>query len=141
MNNQKKVIGIIGVNILTFMRFPLTVLFYWCSFNNQYRLLLCIIFFSLIVITDYFDGKLARSYHLETTFGARFDVVADFFFIIIATYGLFLQNLFPIWMLIVIVIKFLEFCSTSLLANRLTVHKNALIFDVLGRNFIAHYCL
>lgn len=63
------------VNILTFMRIIATFIlpFIWRVLNP----LTIIIFVILVLLTDFFDGFLARKFHVQTLFGNILDTVAD----------------------------------------------------------------
>ena len=65
-------------NKLTVSRFALTVLFLWAVFSPfQYNDTLALIFFCLGGITDFLDGRIARSRKLITNFGKLMDPLAD----------------------------------------------------------------
>ncbi len=63
------------VNILTLSRIVATFLLpiIW----NLLRPLYIFIFVALILLTDFFDGMLARRFHVQSLFGTIMDVVAD----------------------------------------------------------------
>lgn len=67
-------------NKLTVSRFALTGLFLWALFwptPVQFRHTLALIFFALGGVTDFLDGKIARSRGLITNFGILMDPLAD----------------------------------------------------------------
>ena len=65
-------------NKLTVSRFVLTAAFLWAMFSRSgLNDTLALIFFSVAGITDYLDGKIARSRKLITNFGALMDPLAD----------------------------------------------------------------
>ena len=65
-------------NKLTVSRFGLTVFFLWAMFSNfYYNDTLALIFFCLAGITDFLDGRIARSRKLITNFGILMDPLAD----------------------------------------------------------------
>ena len=72
-----------------------------------------LIIFTLMAISDILDGKLARKHNLQSNNGAKFDVICDFLFIILATSSLVLTGLIPFWFLFVIILKLIEFFVTS----------------------------
>jgi len=96
-------------NILTVVRFfliPLIVSFlvegnYWLAF----------IFLTLSGITDILDGFIARKYNLITNFGKLIDPLADKATQISVLCVLALQNVIPMWILIVVILK--EFAMIS----------------------------
>lgn len=78
------------VNILTLMRIVATFLlpFLWRFLHPSFLLLFVII----ILFTDFFDGFLARTFHVQSIFGTIMDAVADKCFgimviLILATYN------------------------------------------------------
>jgi CDP-diacylglycerol--glycerol-3-phosphate 3-phosphatidyltransferase len=65
-------------NKLTVSRFGLTVVFLWAMFSRfAYNDTLALIFFCLAGITDFLDGRIARSRKLITNFGKLMDPLAD----------------------------------------------------------------
>jgi CDP-diacylglycerol--glycerol-3-phosphate 3-phosphatidyltransferase len=67
-------------NKLTVSRFGLTVVFLWALFwpwPIPFRGTLALFFFGLAGITDYLDGRIARSRGLITNFGILMDPLAD----------------------------------------------------------------
>ena len=65
-------------NKLTISRFALTVVFLWAMFSRfAYNDTLALIFFCLAGITDFLDGRIARSRNLITNFGILMDPLAD----------------------------------------------------------------
>ncbi|HEX3625507.1 MAG TPA: CDP-diacylglycerol--glycerol-3-phosphate 3-phosphatidyltransferase [Verrucomicrobiae bacterium] len=65
-------------NKLTSARFGLTVLFVWALFTPiPYHNTLAFILFNIASITDFLDGKIARSRGLITNFGILMDSLAD----------------------------------------------------------------
>lgn len=102
----------IYINILTSLRIPLGLLFIYFTlieYNIGYLLLI----FILTALSDYFDGKLAKKYHLDTYNGAKFDVICDFIFIVLSTFAVTMINLIPFWFIFVIILKIVEFFTTS----------------------------
>jgi CDP-diacylglycerol--glycerol-3-phosphate 3-phosphatidyltransferase len=65
-------------NKLTVSRFALTGVFLWAMFSKfAFNDTLALIFFCLAGITDYLDGRIARSRNLITNFGKLMDPLAD----------------------------------------------------------------
>lgn len=65
-------------NKLTVSRFVLTVFFLWALFSPiPFHNTLALIFFSAGGVTDFLDGKIARSRKLITNFGILMDPLAD----------------------------------------------------------------
>lgn len=78
---------LIFVTFLTFIRFPLVLLFFAGAIvytNPQYRYpwLFALTFAALVLssITDFFDGHFARKFKVVTQFGAHVDPLMDKFF-------------------------------------------------------------
>jgi CDP-diacylglycerol--glycerol-3-phosphate 3-phosphatidyltransferase len=67
-------------NKLTVSRFGFTVIFLWLLFwpsEVPYRYTLALLFFCIAGVTDFLDGRIARSRHLITNFGILMDPLAD----------------------------------------------------------------
>jgi CDP-diacylglycerol---glycerol-3-phosphate 3-phosphatidyltransferase len=65
-------------NKLTVSRFGLTALFLWAKFSSfTYHNTLALLFFCLAGVTDFLDGRIARSRNLITNFGILMDPLAD----------------------------------------------------------------
>lgn len=65
-------------NKLTVSRFGLTVVFLWAMFSRfKYNDTLALFFFCLAGVTDFLDGRIARSRKLITNFGVLMDPLAD----------------------------------------------------------------
>ena len=100
------------INILTSLRILFGVLFIYFTlidYNMGYLLFI----FILTAVSDYFDGKLAKKYNLESYSGAKFDVICDFIFIVFSTVAVILRDLIPFWFILVIILKMVEFFTTS----------------------------
>lgn len=70
-----------AANLLTFSRIAigfLTVYFVFADFHITY----IIVAFIIGMLTDYFDGKIARRFNIETEFGRKFDMAADRFLMV-----------------------------------------------------------
>jgi CDP-diacylglycerol---glycerol-3-phosphate 3-phosphatidyltransferase len=65
-------------NKLTVSRFGLTVVFLWAMFSSfKFNDTLALVFFCLAGVTDFLDGRIARSRKLITNFGILMDPLAD----------------------------------------------------------------
>jgi CDP-diacylglycerol--glycerol-3-phosphate 3-phosphatidyltransferase len=67
-------------NKLTVSRFGLTVIFLWVLFwpaHVPFRYTFALVFFCLAGVTDFLDGRIARSRNLITNFGILMDPLAD----------------------------------------------------------------
>jgi CDP-diacylglycerol--glycerol-3-phosphate 3-phosphatidyltransferase len=112
-------------NKLTVSRFVLTALFLWALFSPlRYNDTLALFIFCLAGVTDFLDGKIARSRKLITNFGVLMDPLADkimtcsaFIAFVESTH---LNPAAPVkvaaWMVIVIVARELAITGLRLLA-------------------------
>ena len=124
---------VVLVNALTLSRVPLSLMFCTTILLTANPFWPCIALFALVAVSDYLDGKLARMHGVQTGIGAMLDVITDFFFIIAACLSLFSRGLFPLWMLAVIVFKFLEFWITSAVFTKGGKSVTVFLFDPFGR--------
>ena len=112
-------------NKLTVSRFGLTILFLWALFSPfKYNDTLALIFFCLAGITDFLDGRIARSRNLITSFGILMDPLADKI-MVCSAFIAFVESTHrnpgaPVtveaWMVIVIVARELAITGLRLLA-------------------------
>ena len=128
--NQK---AFILVNCLTMIRIPLSVLAYKELSVENVEIIFYLLLFFMIAVSDFFDGKLARIFRTQSNFGAVADVVCDFFYIMTSCYALYRQGLFPLWMLILITAKLLEFIMTSKIIQNKNGCRHIFILDYAGR--------
>lgn len=127
-------------NVLTGLRIVLTFIYLLFldnlnlySNNRLYFASAGIVFF-LICVTDFIDGKIARKIKAEYLLGSFLDVTADFIFIISSLALLNLNNRIPIWVTVIILIKFIEFLVTSYIIKKYyNVSNNFFQFDYFGR--------
>ena len=92
--NSKKDENIWNVpNTLTLMRVLITFITIYFIFAG-YGVVTIVVLFVIGMLTDFFDGQIARRFNQTTEFGRRFDVVADRFLMVgvalafIINYGL-----------------------------------------------------
>jgi CDP-diacylglycerol---glycerol-3-phosphate 3-phosphatidyltransferase len=112
-------------NKLTAGRFVLTALFLWALFwPFPFHNTLALIFFNLAGLTDFLDGKIARSRKLITNFGILMDPLADKI-LVCSAFIAFVESTHinanaPVkvaaWMVIVIVARELVITGLRLLA-------------------------
>jgi len=127
------VIKVITVNVLTSLRVVLSLLFVYFIIFYSSNVFIIVIVFAVTCVTDFFDGRLARKLMVSTKFGAIFDVTADLFFIMISYSVLIMKNIIPAWILVVVLLKFSEFCVTSSIAKKTGKCQDyVFFFDILG---------
>jgi CDP-diacylglycerol--glycerol-3-phosphate 3-phosphatidyltransferase len=96
-------------NLLTTVRLALVPVFLVALFagdghETRWRIAAFVIF-AVAVVTDRFDGALARSYGMETEFGKLADPIADKALIGAALIGLSLVGDLPWWVTVVILVR------------------------------------
>lgn len=96
-------------NLLTGLRLVLVPVFVYALFvgdghETVWRTTAFVIF-SVAVITDHFDGALARSYGMVTEFGKLADPIADKLLIGAALIGLSMLGDLPWWITVVILVR------------------------------------
>ena len=96
-------------NILTIIRFLLIPVIIISCIEKNY--IAAIVFLTLSGLTDILDGAIARKYNLVTDFGKLMDPLADKATQISMLTILFIENIIPIWILVIVVMK--EFCMVS----------------------------
>lgn len=90
-------------NILTAIRLLLIPVIFYFALEENY--VLAVVFLTLSGLTDVLDGFIARKFHFITDFGTLFDPLADKLTQISTLIVLVIQNIIPVWILIIVIIK------------------------------------
>jgi CDP-diacylglycerol---glycerol-3-phosphate 3-phosphatidyltransferase len=100
-------------NLLSLARLVGTVLvFLFVIINQPWAFLLATLFFVLASATDFFDGYLARRFHVVSSLGIFLDLTADKIFVIAIFVALVQIGLVPAWIVVIIITR--EFLVTGL---------------------------
>lgn len=92
------------------------------------------VLFLAICFSDLLDGNIARRTGLVSTLGAKLDVSADLLYILLSYITLVVLKILPLWFLMFVCFKFIEFILTSKfikLYNKSS--SNPFVFDRIGR--------
>ncbi|MBI2026662.1 MAG: CDP-alcohol phosphatidyltransferase family protein [Deltaproteobacteria bacterium] len=90
-------------NALTISRIGLIpVFFILVYFNQQAISFLCLVF---LLLTDFFDGKVARKFNQTTDFGSILDPVADKITTLVFFPYLYSQGMVPLWFLFIVIFR------------------------------------
>lgn len=128
------------VDAITLSRILFSVILVTNVMKIPNSLMLTTVLFSVIFLSDFIDGKMARRLSVASRAGAVMDVFADLFYIVTICFALLLQGIFPAWMMAVIIGKFAEFWCTSAIAKKEGIcQNNGLLFDRMGRMAAAMY--
>lgn len=120
-------------NILTLLRIILTIYFNFYIINHFGSILIPIVCCSIILLTDFFDGKIARTCGSASNTGAVLDVTADLLYIILSYIVIYSFHIVPLWFLFIIIFNFTEFIVTSYFMNKISKKNTIIVFDYLGR--------
>ena len=94
-------------------------------FNQGFTLAVYALFITAIG-TDFLDGFLARKLKVTSNYGAYFDIIVDFIFIV-SFFGFFINSgIYPNWILILISVTFFQFIISNLFLKRT-------IYDPVGK--------
>jgi CDP-diacylglycerol---glycerol-3-phosphate 3-phosphatidyltransferase len=100
-------------NLLSLARLVGTVLvFLFVIINQPWAFLLATLFFVLASATDFFDGYLARRFHVVSSLGIFLDLTADKIFVVAILVALVQISLVPAWIVVIIITR--EFLVTGL---------------------------
>lgn len=135
---MKKLVKLIP-NSISISRIGLTIIFVvnvtgqFVSGKNNFMNL--IVVFLAICLTDLIDGRIARKIHCTSAAGAKLDVLADLFFLVVSNITLISLRILPLWFLVFIFLKFIEFIITSnfTVRHRYVLSKKVFVFDRIGR--------
>lgn len=122
MKNNELILVPTGI---TLSRIILAIIFLYLLINNVK--ILAIAIFLLAVSTDAFDGYIARKLDVSSDSGAYFDIIADFFLVLIAFLAFVMNGIYPFWILILIILVFFQFIVTSKF--------KILIYDPIGKYY------
>ncbi len=98
-------------SIITFIRIILSPILFLTIVNNFS--IYSIIIFLFAILTDVVDGYVSRRWNVSSSRGAYFDVTADFILVLAGFTALVIKNIYPSWILIIIIFMFLQFIITS----------------------------
>lgn len=100
-------------NLLSLSRLLATVIvFILVLINQPWAFLVATLLFFLASVTDFFDGYLARRYHVTSSLGVFLDLTADKVFVSAILIAMVQIGLVPAWIVFVIVTR--EFLVTGL---------------------------
>lgn len=125
-------------NTITISRILMTITFVsliftvFDGYNDKFNILMII--FIAICISDLLDGRVARKLGCTSIIGAKLDIFADLFFIVTSYIALIIHGILPMWFLVFIMVKFLEFIATSNYIKNYNYSLNKpFVFDRIGR--------
>lgn len=130
---EKKYAAFVLINCLTLFRIPLSVFAYMEITTGTIRGIYYLCLFLGIAVSDFLDGKCARAFHVQSSFGAIADVICDFFYIMTSSFALYRLGCLPAWFLVLITVKLFEFILTSRLVRRMQIRSHVFMFDRVGR--------
>ena len=130
---EKKYAAFVLINCLTLSRIPLSVFAYMEITTGTVRGIYYLCLFLGIAVSDFLDGKCARAFHVQSSFGAIADVICDFFYIMTSSFALYRLGCLPAWFLVLITVKLFEFILTSRLVRRMQIRSHVFMFDRVGR--------
>ena len=90
-------------NLLSLLRGALIPLFLILAGDGRDALALTVL--AIASLTDYFDGKVARWLHQESKLGAMLDPSIDRLYIAASLYVLWVREIFPIWLLALLILR------------------------------------
>lgn len=104
-------------NMLTIIRFLMIPIILYAVVIGDY--LAAFILFTISGITDIADGFIARKFNLISNFGKLMDPLADKLTLISMLAILVIQNIIPVWILVVVVLKeIIMVCGASFLYGK-----------------------
>ncbi|MCF7803397.1 MAG: CDP-diacylglycerol--glycerol-3-phosphate 3-phosphatidyltransferase [Candidatus Marinimicrobia bacterium] len=93
-------------NILTYLRILLTPVFLILIFSAGYvNHIFALLVFIIASTSDAYDGYIARKYDIVTEHGKFVDPLADKILVLSAFFGFWYLDLFPFWMLAIIILR------------------------------------
>lgn len=116
-------------NILSIIRILIAPIFliYLITDGMQAIYIACILYF-VASITDYFDGWLARKFNSISNWGKFLDPLADKFLTTAAFLGFVINEIVPLWMVIIIIIRDFGTTFLRLYAEKMNKHLKTSLF-------------
>jgi CDP-diacylglycerol--glycerol-3-phosphate 3-phosphatidyltransferase len=89
--------------------------------------------FIAILLSDVADGYLARKLGCASTAGAKLDIISDTIYTVFSLAVFAYFNIVPIWFIVLMLLKLLEFMITSKLLQNRQASKSIVFFDKIGK--------
>ena len=112
-------------SVITGIRVILAPIFFLTIINNL--LIYSLIIFLLALVTDFLDGYISRKWDVFSSKGAYFDITADFILIMAGFSAFVIRDIYPFWIIIIIVSMFIQFIITS--------KSKILVYDPVGKYY------
>ncbi len=128
-----------GANAFTALRIVCTLIILFVTnhlldrISDQELFKQFVFLYIVICSSDFFDGKVARKFGIESRLGAIFDLFADFCFVVSMHLVMIIHGIIPAWFIIVILDRFFNFIITSKIENDCTSQRFKPKFDKIGR--------
>ena len=90
-------------NALSTLRLLGVPVFLWAILDE--RDLLALVILMLSGVTDYLDGKIARTFNMESRVGVFLDPIADRLYILTTMLGLAWRDIIPIWLVVALLAR------------------------------------
>lgn len=104
-------------NRLTVLRIILSFVFMFLLFSQGLLAkILALVAFTIAVLTDFYDGYIARKYNLITDLGKLLDPIADKILVLAAFLAFVEMRIIPAWMVVVIILRELVITGIRFLA-------------------------
>ena len=92
-------------NLLSLSRIPLGILFFFTFISDSFGYIFPLIILVISMITDFFDGFLARKYDVVSEHGKWFDPVSDFLFYFTVYLSFLLKAVMPLLLFILYLLR------------------------------------
>ncbi len=106
-------------NLLSMLRLALVPVFLWLILAERDGAALAVLAGS--AITDYLDGKIARTFGMVSRLGQLLDPIADRLFIVSTLVGLALRSIIPWWLVALLLARELVMLVVVLLLKRVGI--------------------
>jgi phosphatidylglycerophosphate synthase len=112
-------------SIITSIRVFLAPLFFLTVINDL--LIYSLVIFLFAMVTDVLDGHFSRKWDVSSSKGAYYDITADFILVFSGFSAFVIRDIYPYWILLIILFMFLQFIITSRSKNP--------IYDPVGKYY------
>jgi CDP-diacylglycerol--glycerol-3-phosphate 3-phosphatidyltransferase len=99
----------------------------------MYKKFVSINYIFTIILSDVFDGWLARKLKCTSDIGAKLDIISDTLYTILSLTVFAYFKIIPVWFICLMLLKLIEFIITSKILKNKQKSESTIFFDKIGK--------